>query len=67
MKIIQQWIPIQDPSPVKKAFKTVIRSIVYGGTKIEFLTFQNNRVFLASAFWSVQLKSNKEYSENSVF
>ena len=29
--------PIQDPSPVKMAFKTVNRSIVYGSTKIELL------------------------------
>ena len=40
---------------------------MYGSTKIEFLIFQNNLVFIASAFLSVQFKSNTECSVNSVF
>ena len=32
----------------------------------EFLTFQTKRVFFASAFLSVQFKSNTEYSVNSM-
>ena len=44
-----------------------VGSVAYGSTKIEFLIFQNNRVFFASAFLSVQFKSNREYSVNSVF
>ena len=44
------------PSPVKMAFKTVIRTIVNGSTKIEFSTFQNNRAFFASASLSVLIK-----------
>lgn len=44
-----------------------VYSVVYGSTKIEFLIFQNNRVFFASAFSSVQFKSNTECSVNSVF
>ena len=44
-----------------------VYSVAYGSTKIEFLIFQNNRVFFASAFLSVQFKSNTEYSVNSVF
>ena len=70
MKIIRHQIPvIPDPSPVKMAFKTVIRSIVWLTAVQSFLsfTFQNNRVFFASAFLSVQFKSNTEYSVNSVF
>ena len=43
-----------------------VKSIAYGSTKIEFLIFQNNRVFSASAFFSVQFKSNKEYFVNTV-
>ena len=38
------------------AFKTVIRSIVNGSTKIEFSIFQNNRAFFASASLSVLIK-----------
>ena len=44
-----------------------VYSGAYGSTKIEFLIFQNNRVFFASAFSSVQFKSNTECSVNSVF
>ena len=44
-----------------------VYSVAYGSTKIEFLIFQNNRVFFASAFSSVQFKSNTECSVNSVF
>ena len=43
------------------------QSVAEGGTKIEFLIFLNNRVSFASALLSVQFKSNKEYSVNSVF
>ena len=70
MKIIRHQIPvIPDPSPVKMAFKTVIRSIVWLTAVQSFLsfTFQNNRVFFASAFLSVQFKSNTEHSVYSVF
>ena len=31
-----------------------VYSVAYGSMKIEFLIFQNNRVFFASAFLSVQ-------------
>ena len=69
MKIIRHQIPmIQDPSPVKMAFKTVIRSLVWPtAVRKLFLISQNNRVFFASAFLSVQFKSNTEYSVYSVF
>ena len=42
-------------------------SVAYGSTKIVSFLFQNNRVFFASAFLSVQFKSNREYSLYSVF
>ena len=70
MKVIRHQIPvIPDPSPVKMAFKTVIRSIVWLTAVQKFLSFifQNNRVFFASAFLSVQFKSNTEYSVYSMF
>ena len=44
-----------------------VYSVAYNSTKTEFLIFQNNRVLFASAFSSVQFKSNAEYSVNSVF
>ena len=61
--------PFTRQSSIKVAFKTFIRShsVAYGSTKIEFLIFQNNRVFFASAFLSVQFKSNTEYCVNFVF
>ena len=61
MKLIRHQIPvIPGLSPVKMAFKTVIKvySVAYDSTKIEFWIFRNNRVFFASAFLSVQFKSN---------
>ena len=44
-----------------------VYSVAYGSTKIVSFIFQNNRVFFASAFLSVQFKSNREYSVYSVF
>ena len=44
-----------------------VSSVAYGSTKIVSFISQNNRVFFASAFLSVQFKSNTEYSVYSVF
>ena len=44
-----------------------VYSVAYGSTKIVSFIFQNNRVFFASAFLSVQFKSSTEYSVYSLF
>ena len=70
MKIIRHQIPvIQDPSPLQVALphRHKVYSVAQAVRKLNFLIFQNDGVFFASAFLSVQFKSNTEYSVNSVF
>ena len=44
-----------------------VSSVAYGSAKIVSFISQNNRVFFASAFLSVQFKSNTECSVYSAF